>query len=207
MDRRHTNDKLSSILYKLLYQLHVHNIFSSPWLLYVQSLLNDSGYGYVWENQQTNNAGQFLREFKQRVFDQYRQTWAQETYESPKCINYRMFKSELSLEHYITELPMYSARVLTKFRCRNHKLPIEKGCHLNIERHLRHCTNCNSGEVGDEFHYLFRCVAFHRERRKYLPQYCWSNASALTFNSLMNSQNKRILLKLVKFINIITSRV
>ena len=78
-------------------------------------------------------------------------------YESPKCTNYRIFKSSYEPEHYLTDLTNNWSRILTKVRCRNHKLPIEIGYHHNVERILRICTKYNINEVGDEFRYIFNC--------------------------------------------------
>ena len=32
------------------------------------------------------------------------------------------------------------------------------------------CTLCLSSDIGDEFHYLFVCPYFHRERNLFLPK-------------------------------------
>ena len=57
---------------------------------------------------------------------------------------------------------------LTKFRCRNHKLPISL-CRFS-ENVSNLCTLCNSGEVRDEFHYLFNCIELKYERKKFVFQ-------------------------------------
>ena len=35
-----------------------------------------------------------------------------------------------------------------------HRLPIEVGRWANVERHNRLCQPCQSGEIGDVFHYV-----------------------------------------------------
>ena len=49
-----------------------------------------------------------------------------------------------------------------------HKLPIEAGRHEGIERHERTCITC--GELGDEFHYLFKCSNFRDSRKLFLSE-------------------------------------
>ncbi len=38
----------------------------------------------------------------------------------------------------------------------------------NCNRDLLKCKLCDMNEVGDEFHYMFKCSAFGTERTKYL---------------------------------------
>jgi hypothetical protein len=48
-----------------------------------------------------------------------------------------------------------------------HKLPVENGRWENIARENRICPLCNNGEIGDEFHYLFKCQYFGNQRKNY----------------------------------------
>ena len=74
--------------------------------------------------------------------------------ESEKCLNYKSYKQEFCFENYFNIWPLPLSKYICKFRCLSHKLPIEKGCFLNIERNERICLLCNKNELGDEFHYL-----------------------------------------------------
>ena len=76
--------------------------------------------------------------------------------ESRKCLNYRIFKTQFGIEPYVLSLPDKFRKTLSKFRCRNVKIPIELGAHQNVPRMERKCTLCNLSELGDEFHYLFK---------------------------------------------------
>ncbi len=53
---------------------------------------------------------------------------------------------------------------LGKFRCVNHRLPVVTGRYLNINSTDRICNLCPIDDIGDEFHYLFRCIHFERHR-------------------------------------------
>ena len=44
--------------------------------------------------------------------------------------------------------------MLSKLRISAHKLAIEGGRYLNIPKHERICTACNSGKVEDEEHFV-----------------------------------------------------
>ena len=69
---------------------------------------------------------------KLRLKDHFIQKWHESIPESRKYINYRIFKNHFKLEKYLVDLPDKLCKILTKFRCRNHRLPIERGCHENI---------------------------------------------------------------------------
>ncbi len=98
-----------------------------------------------------------------------------------------MYKDSLILEQYLLDLPFKSRRVFTLFRCRNHRLPVETSIYNgNIE--TVNCTLCNENDVGDEFHYLFKCTHFRPFRELYLKRYYWNHTSAFKYSKLMNSR-------------------
>ena len=101
-----------------------------------------------------------------------------------------MYKSDISLEFYITFLPMKLRTVFSRFRCRNHKLPVETGIYKNIPRSERICVKCTQLEIGDEFHFIFNCQFFADQRRTYLPKYCHIHPSAPKFKRIMNDKTK-----------------
>ena len=47
--------KLSCMMYRLLYQLYVKNIFESPWITNVKYILNSIGLSNLWLNQEIVN--------------------------------------------------------------------------------------------------------------------------------------------------------
>ena len=95
-------------------------------------------------------------------------------------------------------------RVL-KFRLSNHRLPIQQRRTLGIPRDERICTVCDSGEVGDEFHYLLNCSNENvkRNRIKYVDKYYTHHPNVPKFCSLMNMTSKYKNIKLAKFISCI----
>ncbi len=91
----------------------------------------------------------------------------------------------------------------------NHNLPIEIGRHNKIERNLRTCTKCDSGDLGDEYHYMFVCKEFLEEGKKFIPLklYTVRNRSVSNFCELMSTSSKTKYIKLAKFAKIIMKRV
>ena len=137
------------------------------------------------------------KQIQQRLADQFCQKWSAEIYQSNKCINYRIFKTTLKLENYLIDLPFNQRRLMTRFRCRNNKLPIEIGCRLGIDRNLRLCTLCKS-DIGDEFR-----SHLDSKRLIYIKPYFVRSPSCFKFDSLMNNTDKTITTNLCKFVKII----
>ena len=52
---------------------------------------------------------------------------------------------------------------LTKLRLSNHKLMIEKGRHLKLDRNRRFCPFCPN-EVEDEIHFMITCKNYTGDR-------------------------------------------
>jgi hypothetical protein len=116
-----------------------------------------------------------------------------------------MYKSEFGLEKYFTILPPNLMYNMCKFRCGSHKLPIEMGRFFSIDRSERICDLCNKEELGDEFHYLFNCTFFKDERKKFIPEYLYNVPNTISFSELMNSDDKYVLIGLLKYTKIVMS--
>ena len=81
-----------------------------------------------------------------------------------------------SLVTVVTDLILYSSflfiknfelrRSICKFRVSSHHLLIELGRYQGIPRHQRLCQQCNSGEVEDEIHFLFKCSKYEPDRKE-----------------------------------------
>ena len=107
----------------------------------------------------------------------------------------------ISLEFYLTFLPMKLRTVFSRFRCRNHKLPVETVIYKNIPRYERVFVKYTQLEIGDEFH----CPFFADQRRTYLPKYYNIHHSTPKCESIMNVKTQ--LRKLANFIKIILESV
>lgn len=76
---------------------------------------------------------------------------------------------------------------------------------FNIENSERICDLCNSGELGDEFYYLFNFDYFKQKRYKFLPLDVCKNRNIISFSDLMNSHDKYVLSGLSKYCKVIIS--
>ena len=87
-----------------------------------------------------------------------------------------------------------------KFRCFNHKLPIEQGRKYGIERENRICQKCNMNSIGDEFHLIFECPSAQVERNMFIPSYFTRVKSTYNLCKLLECKSKKVSLNLAKFL-------
>jgi hypothetical protein len=179
-------------------------MYTDNWIKYIRTSLDGAGYSEFWVNQNVPGSCEWFKSIlKLRLSDQFKQKWAQEVSQSGKCFNYRIFKVDFGFEDYLLQLSPCLRKCLTRFRCRNHRLPVESA--RNIDRLYRTCTLCELHETGDEFHYILKCPALAEDRRKYVKRYYYVKPSTVTFNLLLNSKGKR-LVNLVIFVKIILAK-
>ena len=192
--------KLNCKLYNFLYHLHHERHFSSPWLLHIEKLLNDTGFCNIWIRQEMSESTWLNVNIKQRPLDQYIQNWRSDCDIGVKCYNYRLFKSDYMFEKYLIDLPDALEYIVCKFRTVNHKLPIETGRYTRIPRNERVCKMCNSGQLGDEFHFCLECPALKELRNTFLPANSYKRPNVVNFGRILNIKNKITLVNIAKFI-------
>ena len=205
-DENNTCNKISSILYRLLLKLHVLDAYTSPWLKFVKDTLNNIGLSGIWNSQSLPASRKCFRQsIKVRLRDQFIHQWITEINESGKCIIYRTYKTTFTFENYLISSPRRLKIIFTKFRCRNHRLPIGTGCRERVLRDTRVCTKCDIApkNIGDEFHYLFVCDFFKTERIEHLLKQYHTSPSTLKLHTLLNITSGNVLRNLCTFIYII----
>ena len=79
--------------------------------------------------------------------------------ESSKCTKtlYKNIKTVFELELYLYKLPKTVWQYLVKFRCCNHKLEIERGRYVGLDRDLRYCNKYTLDIIEDEYRTFFEC--------------------------------------------------
>jgi hypothetical protein len=78
------------------------------------------------------------------------------------------------MEEYLNIKKFQCRQILCKFRISAHNLLIEtgryekerseSGQYIKLDRSRWVCQLCNSGSVEDEFHFLFKCPLYNKER-------------------------------------------
>ena len=198
--------KLSSLIYRLVYNLHLNNMYDSPWLMKIKTLLCNSGNPSFWFNQDQYSSKQSMKIILSKQFeDQYVQQWNLEINRNRKCTIYRIFKETHGFEKYLTKLNFVERKALCKFRTGNHRLPISKSRYMTEEIDVT-CKLCNSEDVTcDEYHVLFICKHFEEKRKILLKKYFYNRPNTFKMNSLFNTTNIKQLNNLAKFSRAIMS--
>ena len=195
-------DKISSKLYHILLEMHNRDLFHSKWLLYIKSILNDCGKDYFWLNQNESPANISMN-VKLKLMELHSTSWKHSIFDSPKCLNYRIFKEDFTLEKYLNILPDDLSKAFCHFRILNHRMPIEWGRFLGTSREDRICELCFQNKIGDEYHYLLECSYFSNARRVYLPRNLLARPNTDTFRRLMCSSDTQELFKIAKYCKIV----
>ena len=199
-------DKLAFTLYKVLFQLDSCGEYHSQWLDTIRTTLRNVGIGEFWDNQFNYVKKNNLKERVDKgLREAYTQNWRDHIDKMSKCLNYRLYKTEYQFENYLSKLPLNLAISLVRFRCMNHRLPIEYGRFSRLERARRKCKLCGNVELGDEFHYMFKCSYFKRQRKKCIPVKYLKNPNVLKFHELMNTEDMSLLTKVATFCKSIVS--
>ena len=199
-------NKLSVVLYKTILKLYQEGNSTFKWLNNVKAILDNNGLSNIWKNQTFPSLAWLKNSISQRSKDQFVQNWHSQIFDSGKCLNYRIFKTEFKCESYILSLPDNFRQTLTKFRCRNHKLPTEIDAYARIDRNKRTCKLCKSADIGDEYHYLLVCDFLAEHRRALLSKYYNNKPSTQKLHQLLNSGVKT-LINVCKFIRIISNEI
>ena len=128
--------------------------------------------------------------YKTGLKDKYLQTWTDDVASNAKCINYRMYKSDISLEVYITFLPIKLRTILVVLGAVSTN-DFEKLAFIKISQDLKeYVLNVLSQKLVMNFIIYLTVHFFADQRRTYLPKYCYIHPSALKFKSKINDKTK-----------------
>ena len=158
-----SDNKLSCIFYKLIYSLHVNQVYTTDWLKNIRIILAKCNLTEFWLNQPKVKAlsfNSFKRLYKEKLKKCYVDKCLVDVQNSRKCCLYKNIKFELKLEDYLVTLIEPARSNLIRLRLSNHKMPIETGRHIGIDRNDRLCNICKSSDIDDEYHYFCICPVF-----------------------------------------------
>jgi len=156
----------------------VHN-----WVYSVKHCLDIFGFSEVWQNGGVGNEKIFLRVFRQRMIDCYKQDWYSKIVESDRYTTYRSFKSLLQPERYLKDITITKFRnVFVKFRLGIVDLKINK----RYQNVTLTCPFCDT--VENELHFLLHCPKYNDLRQKYISRY-YTNVHLSPLPFLLQSEN------------------
>ena len=168
--------KSSDIKYiKIIYNLMLEDIENNPekinWAVLVRNLLGSLGFNEVWIQQSVGDEKLFLLILKQRLNDNFMQTWNAELNQSTRAIFYR-FISNFNYHEYLDVVKVKKFRnALVRLRVSSHRLEVEVGRwnRQRVEYAERKCRVCN--KLEDEYHFIFECTIYEDLKRNYIPRY------------------------------------
>ena len=78
---------------------------------------------------------------------------------------YSKHKHTFEFEEYLNIVCFSKRKVLTKLRCSDHELEIERGRHKKVPREARLCKLCAMEKIETEEHFLFECKYYEDIRK------------------------------------------
>ena len=163
----HEND---NSLVKIAYELNKQENLN--WYKSVQAITNSLNLNNHFDNPDPEINFKYIS--KLSIYNGIRQQWMKALKSNKKLTFYSIIKKEMCFEQYLQNMSNYKDRkILTKFRCSNHSLQIEKGRHSNTPRKDRICQLCNK-QVETEKHLLTYCPKFNSIRHPDLTKNWYS---------------------------------
>ena len=193
-----------NIMYRLLRKMYETGAFSSKWICKIKSALDECGMSNIWQSSSDTNKTWFKNCVNLKICDMEQQLMLEEINRNRLCANYRILKTDVKFEKYLTKLDDYDRMTLCKFRCGNHNLPISDRRYLPFQN-PKLCNLCQLQEQGDEYHYILKCPFFMETRRMYVKRYYYTRPNCLKFNQLFSSNNIKELRNLAKLVKNILS--
>ena len=144
------------------------------WISYLKSILISVGLPDLIYQPIIINPQATKTKISETLKDLYLQEWHAKLDSSSKGRDYGIYKSDISIEPYFMTLNKNAYYHMVKFRTANFKLPIEIGCWENVPVNERKCTMCDTNDIGDSFHYLFKCPFFVLERSELFKPYFYT---------------------------------
>ena len=116
-----------------------------------------------------SNHERFKKTTKSEIYKAYGNHWKTELQQPDMSrLNfYKEVKGEFQINDYLSIRNWEHRKHITKIRCSDHPLEIEKGRHTNIPRTERKCKLCSIDEIETEEHFLLRCSKYDLLKNKY----------------------------------------
>jgi len=187
--------RLSLKAYKMLYAMQNGNI--KNWTTNVRHILYRYGFGFAWEAQGVGDMQMFMRIFKQRLVDNYRQEWEGAIKESERYTFYAQFKCDLNPSLYVLQIKnIYIRRMLSKFRLG--VSPINTHYYRFQPTRLNcicpFCPNC----LENEIHFLLICKKYQDLRNECIPRKYWTIPSE--YKVILLLANERLTWKVALYL-------
>jgi hypothetical protein len=164
------------------------------WVTDIRNILNQTGFGFVWLQQGVGNLCVFLKMFKERLLDMYKQEWSGALQISERHSNYCQIKAVLVTEKYLNQSAnAYHRSTLSKLRFG--MLPINNNLNRFSNRpESRMCPRCKNVQEN-ELHFLKMCPLYEDLREKFTHSFI-----NMPMRSILELKSLTVITMLPKFI-------
>ena len=98
------SNKLSSILYKLMFKLHDQNPSHFKCISYVKSIFDDNGLSFIWNDQIPMERNVLKNLISSKLNDQFIQKWFSQMNNSSRDLFYSEYKRGFGIEKHLVKL-------------------------------------------------------------------------------------------------------
>ena len=172
------------------------------WVTLLRDTLGNLGFHEVWLAQGVGQKSVFIALLKQRIHDNFIQTWEGRLNNSSRALFYNAFRS-FELQPYLKTCNLMKFRQsLTRLRVSSHRLEVESGRwnKPNPKPLLeRKCKLCDTLE--DEYHFVIVCPMYNDIRHLYIKQFYTKRPSMYKFISLINCTSEKQIRNLAVFVH------
>jgi hypothetical protein len=158
------NSRLTKRVYLQRKQDFLDTESGSNWCYFTHQLLSRLGLLEYWEDESViPDLVEWKKLVNSKIWEREQILWQKEILNKPMLRTYRIFKSELKLEPYLSHGGFLSRSVMFSIRSGSCRLRIETGRwkRPREEEKDRLCTVCNNGKVENEIHFVTECKEYH----------------------------------------------
>ena len=163
------------------------------WIITIEKLINTLNIA-----DKIDDPSKF-RHATQESLERKWKTWWRQALDNPELSRltfYREIKNEYGYEEYLNLTNFHQRKLVSKLRCSDHALEIEKGRHkpANVRKRKeeRFCIYCDKNAVEDEKHFLYDCTLYDELRKQY---HIWRDETYALFLKDNLSETKDFIFK------------
>ena len=152
----------------LCIQMRTH---ATSWTSKVEAILTKHGLSDLWNLRHylsPTEISSVRDRTVRKIISVWRVVWKDGVTSSPKTSFFCQYKVDADQTPWLNTLTSTKLRwAYCQLRCEAHALEIELGRHRRIDRQDRLCTNCDSHNVEDIFHFMCECSYYNDLRLKF----------------------------------------
>ena len=178
----------------------MHKSKGITWTRDMKKLCKQYNLMYLWNDNVIVNKNTTMSIVKKRVWD-YHLYLIRDRLCGGKADFYNGLSTAIvrgATPWYLHHIDLKNISVLFNFRSRCHRLLIDKGAWMGLERANRICLCC--GDRDDEMHFLFNCRLYLCNRARYIPTQYHGSKSHLDVYRLLLTQDKKVINNVCVFI-------